>query len=248
LKHIIGVGIPFMSKKQIVCDYFDNCSSYLSVNAITELRKDIVYQFLGDIKDKRIIDIGCGNGSISLPYLGLNHVTFLDVSKNMLEKLKKQIPEHLEKRSEIVHGGIDEFEPTDSYDIVLLMGVLAHIDDVDGCLKKVSSYLNRDGICIAQITDSQKLMTKIVKIYHRIRDTIFKPKSCYQVNKLNESDSISAFARNGLYLTGRKKYLPLFPGFRLIPKKNRRKFLFFCNSHKIISDAGSEVVFRFIKK
>lgn len=47
---------------------------------------------INTVKGKKIIDIGCGNGYNSISYLESNCVTFLDLSKNMLEKTKKNIP------------------------------------------------------------------------------------------------------------------------------------------------------------
>ena len=72
--------------------FFNNPDNYLTNNTGISLRKIILKNILGDIKKKSILDIGCGDGTLSKNYLGNNIITFLDFSENMINVAKKTIP------------------------------------------------------------------------------------------------------------------------------------------------------------
>ena len=81
-----------MKKKQRVVDFFSHVDKYVSNNPIIELRKRIFKEIIGDIKDSKILDVGCGDGSITMDFLKKNEVTFLDITKEMLDLTRDKIP------------------------------------------------------------------------------------------------------------------------------------------------------------
>ena len=69
--------------------HFANPSPYLTGNYYISLRARIVKQLLGEISNCRILDLGCGDGTISLQFLAANnHITLVDSSDGMLERAK----------------------------------------------------------------------------------------------------------------------------------------------------------------
>jgi len=85
-------------------DFFNNKNTYLSGNPIIALRTDIVRFCIGEIKDKNILDIGCGNGELTLGYLKDNTITFLDLSSEMLLEVQKNIPPDHKENARFVKG------------------------------------------------------------------------------------------------------------------------------------------------
>src|SRR6267154_2502086 len=72
---------------------FAQPEGYLRSDFNIRIRAEVVEGFVGDKVFKSILDIGCGNGAISLPLLRrYNQLTLLDVSYNMLSIAQSQIP------------------------------------------------------------------------------------------------------------------------------------------------------------
>jgi len=242
-----GLLMPENAHKKQVHAFFNSANAYLTGNMTTEFRKQLITQMLGQIENKKIIDIGCGNGSVSIPFLGTNNVTFLDFSINMLKEVEKKVPSEFKENYECFHGDVESFQPVIKFDIAIVLGLLAHVENLNRTVKKISELLKPAGVCIVQITNSQKNITKIINLLSRIKRLISKPNYQYTVNDLNEKGIVHAFGENDLKLIQKKVYLSSFPGFKLIPEKLRKDFLLFLNGKEVISKFGSEMVLKFEK-
>ena len=101
---------PTTSKIAGVKSYFEKPSRYLSRQADIRIRMDTVKEFTAGANATHLLDIGCGDGSISLPFLNSQtHLTLLDLSSSMASIARSRVPRHLagnvEVRSEnFMHG------------------------------------------------------------------------------------------------------------------------------------------------
>ena len=69
--------------------FFSDPDLYLTKNHRVRLRSLIVKDLAGEIEGCRILDLGCGDGSISAQFLpAKNLVTMVDLSAGMLERAK----------------------------------------------------------------------------------------------------------------------------------------------------------------
>lgn len=118
-----------------------------------------------DLKDLKLLDIGCGTGLsaellLSTPLgTSIKEITLLDTSSEMLSKACKRV-RRWGKKTEIVEGDIRRLDG--KFDVVLISSVLHHIPDYMAFLKQVSDLHNENGILII-IHDPLKesLMSKI---------------------------------------------------------------------------------------
>ena len=111
------------------------------------IRTETVQEFTRGRTFQSILDIGCGNGSISLPLLTPERrLTLLDISSNMLATAREKIPTNLINHVELVNEGFMKasFEPG-TYDLVLCLGVLAHVDSPADVIAKVARILKPAG-------------------------------------------------------------------------------------------------------
>ena len=137
-----------------------------------------------DLSRKKTLEFGCGTGVNSLLfdpkyYLGV------DIDEQRIGHARKLYPNH---RFEVVGqelSGIDE----DSYDVILISGVLHHLTDpqIQGYWKRFLRILKPDGVLI-----------------------IFEP---YLVPKSGVSTWIMNFFDEGKYIRSEDHYLGLFAGF-----------------------------------
>lgn len=134
--------------------YFGSAARYLRGNYRLTLRADLVAALLGDTTGKRIVDLGCGDGSISA---GLNgSLTLIDRSREMIDVARRRIGERATYRC----GDLHEVEP-DSFDIALCIGVLAHVDDTARTIAAAHRCLRPGGLLALQLTDNARALGKL---------------------------------------------------------------------------------------
>src|SRR6266550_8275118 len=77
------------SRTPSVKTFFDNTDVYLRKSFGVSVRSFVVRSLLGELEGSAILDLGCGDGSISLQYLSpTNRITLVDLSGKMLERAK----------------------------------------------------------------------------------------------------------------------------------------------------------------
>src|SRR5580692_9200767 len=74
--------------------FFDQPENYLDRRRFDiRVRVETTEAFLKESSFTRILDIGCGDGSISVPLLSLDRsLTLLDISPNMLALARSRVP------------------------------------------------------------------------------------------------------------------------------------------------------------
>src|SRR5579863_9270615 len=104
------------------------------------IRSETVSSMMEGFEYHSLLDIGCGDGSISLPLLNQGvRMLLLDFSSSMLSLATSRVPPELEANVEIRNGDFMK-EPLlpASYDIVLCLGLLAHVDSPEQFFKRVT--------------------------------------------------------------------------------------------------------------
>ena len=100
------------------------------------------------VKNKNIIDIGCGSGrfSVALSKLGAKKVTAVDINKQGLEIAKKFIKDSNISNIEFIEHNVLELPFEDeSFDFVFSKGVLHHTGDLEKGLEEYSRVLKKGG-------------------------------------------------------------------------------------------------------
>jgi len=103
-------------------------------------------KLLGNVKDKKILDLGCGSGFYSsLLYKKGAKIKGIDLSKTLIKLAKEQAQE-----VEFKVGDIVKKLPykNSEFDIVLSSLVLGHLDSWDNVLEEINRILKKNGIFI----------------------------------------------------------------------------------------------------
>jgi 2-polyprenyl-3-methyl-5-hydroxy-6-metoxy-1,4-benzoquinol methylase len=161
-------------------DAFEQPQWYLQRTAFNiTVRAETVAEFLNDIpRCNSILDIGCGDGSLSLRLLNSNsHVTFLDQSQTMLNIVRSRVPGEFSSQISTLNTGFMEarMEP-ESFDLIICVGVLAYIQlqDRRDFISKIKNLLKPGGSLILECTDGPHIISRIGRGYTRLAK-IFKP-------------------------------------------------------------------------
>lgn len=176
-----------------------------------EIRAETVQQFLKSCKFSSILDIGCGDGSLSVPLLNSQRrLTLLDLSSRMLSIASSRVPPELRSKVELVD---EEFMRAnlkrESYDLIICVGVLAFVQSLDEFILKLTSLLTPDGMVIMENTDASHFCTSALRLYHRLHK-IFMPEKC-PTNTYSRAQVLQQFLGRGFVLSGLYRYTLVFP-------------------------------------
>jgi ubiquinone/menaquinone biosynthesis C-methylase UbiE len=147
-----------------VKDAFTDCQWYLSGYAANiRIRAETVSTFVHDYRPRKVLDVGCGDGSLSLPLLQQGaHVTFLDISTKMLQTVRDRLPAEQKEQASFINLSFDEaaFEGA-SFDAIIFVGVLAYIQNIDATFAKLRSLLKPGGALILEYTDASHFIGRL---------------------------------------------------------------------------------------
>ncbi|MCZ2147214.1 MAG: class I SAM-dependent methyltransferase [Bryobacterales bacterium] len=180
-------------------------------------RSDTVRTFTAGITLRRILDIGCGDGSISLPLLDdERQLTLLDLSSGMTRLVEANVPPSLAPNVEIRTENFmtADFVPS-TFDLIICLGVLAHVDSPEQFVAKITALLKPGGRLIVAFTDSYHWLGRISRMLRWCKEIIAPPR--YRTNLLSYDNLASVFRHNKLTPASvfRYGYLPL-PGIQYV--------------------------------
>jgi len=104
------------------------------------------------IQDGTVLDVGCGNGDL-LTYIRKNEFpnSFLqgiEISKRCVEMCK-------EKGLNVSESSIEDFEPKERYDNIIMSDVLEHVADYKAVIRRVKRMLKTNGRLILTLPNPQ---------------------------------------------------------------------------------------------
>jgi ubiquinone/menaquinone biosynthesis C-methylase UbiE len=141
--------------------FYDNLSNFQKYmdrrnreqGANETLERPVIQELLGNVNQKKVLDIGCGDGRFGLELIeqGCTHYTGIDGSTNMIDLAKEKLQSQIDNLS-FVHTTIEEWDyPINQYDIVVSRLVIHYIEDVTNLFHNVYSSLRNHGRFIFSI-------------------------------------------------------------------------------------------------
>lgn len=121
------------------------------------------YEFASaKIKNKKNLDIGCGNGYGSFLLANYGKSTLgLDIDKPSIDYAKDHFPQ---KNLQFINSSLENFKTTKIFDSATCFQTIEHIKDTDVFIKKINSLLHKKGIVLFSTPNSQH--NHVVSPYH----------------------------------------------------------------------------------
>jgi 2-polyprenyl-3-methyl-5-hydroxy-6-metoxy-1,4-benzoquinol methylase len=237
-----------VSKADAARRFFEVPQKYLARDFNIRARAHIVRKLLGDLRGKSILDVGCGDGSISRQFLSeSNQLTLLDMSRNMLQVAQKQTPQEFVHSTRYINSDFIQCGFVDEFDVVLCLGVLAHVNSVQETIRAISTSLKKGGLCVLQITDAASCFSRVMKIYGAFRRA--KPVDLgYVLNQTTASMIQTLAAQTGLQDLRQCRYSLLMPGMLRLRDSFLFRFQIATLENNWLSRFGSEVLFLLAKE
>lgn len=115
------------------------------INANTLFEMPALFSMIPNLKNKRVLDMGCGFGDHCKQFVdaGAKKVIGIDISKKMLEVAKV---ENLDSRITYINMPIEEIEQlNEQFDIIISSLAFHYIEDFSGVVSKIYDLLSEDG-------------------------------------------------------------------------------------------------------
>jgi len=207
-----------------VKDVFENVPRYLDrQNVDIRVRAKTVKVLSSLIKWRRLLDIGCGDGSISLPLVTPEvHLTMLDLSSSMAAITKAKVPEELSGNVVVKNENFmtASFHPG-SFDLIVSVGVLAHVDSPDEFISRIQQLLVPGGSLIVEFTDCRHVVGRFGRFLGSLTE-LLKPAK-YPTNRLSFSEMAEIFNRHNLQLMTTFRYATIpIPGVSRVVSQQKQ--------------------------
>lgn len=187
------------SKTEFVKSLFEVPEKYLGPREFDiRVRIETVQQFTEAQTFDRVLDIGCGNGAISLPLLErCRRLTLLDLSRKMLKLAQQRIPAERLSDVELIDGDfLGANLPHGSFDLILCIGILAHVDSAAAVISRVAQLAKPGSRVVLEFTDSFHFWGVPVVLYQKLLK-LLKPQP-YSLNRLKRQEVLEMCRNNGL--------------------------------------------------
>ncbi|MEW5987411.1 MAG: methyltransferase domain-containing protein [Chloroflexota bacterium] len=109
------------------------------------LEKPIILELAGDLTNRRILDLGCGDAAFGREALAKGCQTYLGIegSHNMVEAARQALAGTTGK---VMQARIEDWDfPTEAFDLVVSRLVFHYLKDVDAVLEQIYQTLIRGG-------------------------------------------------------------------------------------------------------
>jgi 2-polyprenyl-3-methyl-5-hydroxy-6-metoxy-1,4-benzoquinol methylase len=206
-----------LSKSNSVRNVFENAPHYLGNRRVDiRVRTNAVKAFADMVAWQRLMDVGCGDGSVSLPLVGANsHATFLDLSSSMTERVGAKIPKRYAENVQVRNEDFMTAAFSTEFDLIVSVGVMAHVDSPEKFISKIVSLLRPGGHAIIEFTDCRHISGRLARFTSDLKE--FMAPAKYRTNRLSFREVAGIFERQHLRLVSVFRYTTLpIPGVQRI--------------------------------
>jgi ubiquinone/menaquinone biosynthesis C-methylase UbiE len=214
-----------------------------------KVRVATVKEFVKDTAPRKILDIGCGDGSLSSHLLNENsRLTLIDRSKSMLEIAAARIPPELSSHVEILNQDFMAAQLAEkSYDLVICVGVLAYVEQLRLFLAKIASVLAPGGTVIMECSDGSHFIRRAYRAYSALRRNLGTGE--FETVARSSAEVVETFKELGFEPIGRFRYSQTLPVLRKILPQSLSyeavRLIYGNATHNRASWLGSECIYHF---
>ena len=166
--------IDFYKSDAIVYDK-DRYSSNIG-KKISAKQKNLILKLGQPWKNKKILEIGCGTGRLTLEVAkeeGL--ITGLDSSIEMILISKKKVSEDINQNLQFVNADCSSIPfRNSSFEVCLCINVMNHVPNYEKTIEEIVRVLKPGGILIVNISNLRGLYFPIGLLVNRRRTSIYK--------------------------------------------------------------------------
>lgn len=166
---------PAAANARDIAESFEAPEWYLNRFAANiRVRAETVATLTAGLAFARVLDIGCGDGSLARPLMArTGEITFLDRSAAMLERVAQRFGPGQPPVIRYVNSGFMEAAlPSESFDLVLCLGVLAYVRELDPFVARLHAVLKPGGRLLLECTEADHFLSRLDRAYQGVTTAI----------------------------------------------------------------------------
>ncbi|MGL9733125.1 MAG: bifunctional 2-polyprenyl-6-hydroxyphenol methylase/3-demethylubiquinol 3-O-methyltransferase UbiG [Wolbachia sp.] len=180
-------------------EWWDENGKFKTLHMISPVRGSYIIEKIKelkkcDLKKLSLLDIGCGGGilSESMARVGIN-VVGIDVCEENI-KVAQLHTKKVGLNIEYTHTSIEELKNDKKYDVILLMEVLEHVDNLEFFIKKAIELLKPEGLIFIS-TINRTIKSFFLAIIGAEYILNWLPKGTHNWNKFLKPSEIANYLR-----------------------------------------------------
>ena len=123
-------------------------------------RERMIDRCIKNIGNARILELGFMDGQWTDRFLENGcHVTVVEGARKNLDFGLKKYADN--QNVKMIHGLFEEFDSKESFDVILMGGMLKHLDDPAALLKRSKKWLVSNGLLIATTPNAKSLHRRV---------------------------------------------------------------------------------------
>lgn len=135
-------------------DFYDDNSNFelymqrrqWQENANDTLEKPVIWQLLGDVLDRHVLDLGCGDAGFGMELLEKGCAAYVGIegSRNMVKAATSQLMDY--NHGSVLHMRMEDYTyPRDAYDVVISRLALHYLEDIESVFRSIHQTLKPNG-------------------------------------------------------------------------------------------------------
>ena len=126
------------------------------------------YDWIGDVKGKKVLDLGCFQGNSLSMYLAQNASEYIgiDLSEKAIKHLNSRLKNIPTANAYAIDFLSEEFKVKD-FDLIYAYAVLHHFKDVDGLIKKLNGKLATNGKIVSYDPTTTSMPVWVIRKLYR---------------------------------------------------------------------------------
>ena len=200
-------------KKEHVKEFFERTDVYLTYDHNLRVRRETIEGFIKAERFQNVLDLPCGTGDISVPLLNqFEHLTLVDIAINMCDLAASKVSKTDQNKVTTINADFMRSDlPDEGFDLVISLGILAHVDDPEQFMEFIARKVAKGGSLIVQNTDSGHFYSHLIRGYLGVKRAVGKDK--YSMNKVRGQEVEDFFQGHGFTLEKQFRYNQSLLGF-----------------------------------
>lgn len=220
---------------------FTDVEQYRLRNADLAIRPAVLRRLLGNCRGESILDLGCGDGSLTLPFCHeAKRVVLLDRSHTMLAAAQAAVPQACTAQVDVVRADYSDYSPYAPFDVVVCVGMLAHARSIRDVMAHVAGLTRPGGRCVVQVTDGGRPLGLAMYAAHSVKGRC-APARSYGLNFTTAPRLRELAEALGLSVVRTEHYAVTLPGLNRLPRSLLRTYAAWTVDHPA-RRLGSEVM------
>lgn len=213
--------------------FFSQPSRYLHRRFGIRIRKDIIEGLTAAVDRRHVIDLGCGDGSLSRMFVDhAETVTLVDLAQPMLDLARDALSVERRRKVRFHCGGFETLAGlTQEYDLVMLIGLLAHVPDVAAYLTTAATKVIPGGHILLQFGAANHPLIRLERWLGRAN---------HKLNEIELPQIEEVLTNAGFVIVKLEKCNFQFPGFGRLPDGLLYRYEHLIRKTPLLSKMGAD--------